>query len=145
MLFSQVFVLYVSASLLTCMLLVSVCTRATNRSWSPLWSWRAMPPCGSLQSASTKCASPSARTQSWRCAQRAWAHRLKHCGSVQLHRCCVSSQGKATNRSIFSSLFHSFPLLNLCHSAMIIESASGQHLGVCLQIKSIVKRVQSAQ
>lgn len=57
---------------------------------------------------------------------------------------CVVT-GKATNRSIFSSLFHSFPLPNLCHSAMIIESASGQHLGVCLQIKPIVKRVQSAQ
>lgn len=66
---------------------ISVCTQATSRSWSPLWSWRAMHPCGLLQSVSTKYESPSARTQSWRCAPKAWVHRQKHCGSVYRSSC----------------------------------------------------------
>lgn len=121
----EVFVLYASASWLTRMLLVSVCTRATNRSWSPLWSWRAMPPCGLLQWASTKCASPSARTQSWRCAQRAWAHRLKHCGSVQVHSCWVSSQGRQQPAALPPVYFTLFP----CWTLATVPWLSSQHQG----------------
>lgn len=92
-----------SLSLFARMLLVSVCTRATSRSWFPLWSWRATRRCGSRLSASTKCASPSARIRSWRCAPRAWVHRQKHCGSVCLLQVLIVVTVEATNCSI---LFH---------------------------------------
>lgn len=72
-------------------LLVSVCTRAISRSWFHRWSWRATHLCGLQPSASTKCASRSARTQSWRCAPKDWVHRQKHCGSVCLFSCWTVS------------------------------------------------------
>lgn len=105
-----------------CMLLVSVCTQAISRSSFPLWSWRAMRLCGWRRSANTKCALPSALTQSWRCAPRAWVHRQKHCGSVCLFSCLMShgKQQSAAFSSIkfkeFSSMAVFFSLWCCCHS-----------------------------
>ena len=98
------------------MFLVSVYTQVTSRSWFLLWSWRATRPCGSQQSASTKCASPSARIQSWRCAPRAWGHRQKHCGSVCLFSCSISFH------KIWVFFNCSFSLRCHCHRKVIIES-----------------------
>lgn len=71
----------VSPTLLDC-LHTSVCTRVTSPSWCPRWSLRAMHHCGSQQLASTKSGLPSALTQWWRCAPRAWVLRQRHYGSV---------------------------------------------------------------
>lgn len=61
---------------------VTVCTLATSPSWFPLWSWKATCVYGWLPSASTKFVSPSAPTQSWKCAPKAWARRRKRYGWV---------------------------------------------------------------
>lgn len=116
----------IKGPLLVFLFLISVCTRATSRSWFPLWSWRAMRLCGLQQSASTKCASPSARIQSWRCAPRAWVHRQKHCGLVCLFRCRLVSLGKQLQHFLPQNLRvffnYSFSLWCRCHSAVIIET-----------------------
>lgn len=94
----------VSPNLFDC-LRASVCTRVTSPSWCPRWSSRAMHRCGSQPLASTKCGSPSARTQWWRCAPRAWDRRQKHCGSVSF---CKSSLQPLANMFMHQSYDPSF-------------------------------------